>query len=303
MAGNINILKNSSRNGIFAQAVLAMLISEDKTGILKNYIYVFDISSKDEWKMDALYSIADGISVWGGEDSVKAVREKVPSGVRFIDWGHKISFGYITEPMLDDEKTYEAFARDICTIDQQACSSPQTIFVETTDKSKVDYFAQRLFETLKIISPAIPGKPETLQERAEITTRTHLHRAETVAGNGKIFEDPGGHFRVLVDYRKGLSPSPLYRTIWIHPMERKEIIDVLHPMNIYLQTCGLACLEDEVKEICSRLTRAGVIRITEAGKQLQQYAGAPHDAVYALQRFSKRISYQLGDNLKSHTGF
>lgn len=303
MAGNVNILKNTRRNGLFAQHLLHLLCTCDPGGTLAKYIFVFDIDSSDETAMDMLFRIADGVSAWGGEEAMKSVRARVPSGVRFIEWGHKISFGYVSNSMLKDPETLRAFARDICTIDQQACSSPQSILVETGDPAELERFAKKLFDMLGEVSPGIPGKTPSRAEQAEITTRIHLHRAEAAAGNGMIFGDSDAPYHVLVDTRKGLSPSPLYRTIWLHPILRQEIGAVLRPMNIYLQTCGLACREQEAAELCRRLTRAGVIRITQPGRQLVNYTGAPHDAVYALQRFSKRVSYQLGNHFKSTNSF
>lgn len=303
MAGNINILKNSARNGLFAQHLLHLLADCDPSGTLKNYIFVLEISSADEEKMDLLYRIADGISAWGGEEAMKAVREKTPSGVRFIEWGHKISFGYVTEQAMDDPAVLRAFAHDICIIDQQACSSPQSILVETASNETLNRFAGNLYKMLGEVSPTIPGKTPSPSEQAEITTRIHLHRAEAAAGNGKIYGETDAPFHVLADYRPGLSPSPLYRTVWVHPIRREEIGAVLRPMNIYLQTCGLACMETEAEELCHRLTRAGVIRITEPGRQLENYTGAPHDAVYALQRFSKRVSYRLGNHFRKQNSF
>ena len=294
MAGNVVILKNSPRNGLFAQALLKQLVENDPTGILQNYIYVFEISSKDEVKMEAVLHVADGVSFWGSAEAAAEVRKKVASGVRFIEWGHKISFGYITEAMIDDMESVEGYVKEICLLDQQACSSPQTILVEG-GPACADRFARRLFEAFIRLAPLYPGRTPSLHETAEITTVTHLHKAEEVAGNGKVLEGDG--FRVLVDYRGGLSPSPLYRTIWVKPVQRAEVVQVLHPLNAYLQTCGLACLPSEVYDICDRLVRAGVIRITRAGKQLQSYTGEPHDAVYALQRYCKRVSYHLGNLL------
>ena len=294
MAGNVVILKNTPRNGLFAQALIKQLIDNDITGCLQNYLYIFEVPSKDEATMEALLNVADGVSFWGGTEAAKAVREKVPLGVRFIEWGHKISFGYVTTAMIDDPNSVEAFAKEVCLLEQQACSSPQTILVEGSNED-AERFAQNLFDALARCSPPLPGKAPSLHETAEITTVVHLHKAEEVAGNGKVLE--GENFRVLVDYRGGLSPSPLYRTIWVKPIRRTEIVPLLRPLNAYLQTCGIACLPSEVYDLTNRLVRAGVIRITQAGKQLGSYTGEPHDAVYALQRYCKRVSYHLGDLL------
>jgi phenylacetate-coenzyme A ligase PaaK-like adenylate-forming protein len=294
MGGNVVILKNSPRNGLFAQALIRQLVENDPTGILKDYIYIFEISSKEEAKMQIVYDVADGISFWGSTEAAKAIRDKVPTGVRFIEWGHKISFGYVTAAMIDHAEVAEAYADEVCLMEQQACSSPQTILVEGT-KEETDRFAKHLFNALAKKSPSYTGREPSLYEAAEITTVVHLHKAEEVAGNGKVLE--GENFRVLVDYSGGLSPSPLYRTIWVKPVQRAAIVPVLRPLSAYLQTCGLACLLTEVYDISDRLVRAGVIRITQAGKQLQGYIGEPHDAVYALQRYCKRVSYQLGNLL------
>src|SRR5690554_7939385 len=92
MAENINILKNISRNGNFAQLFMKELIECDATGILKHFIYLFEISSKQEDLIQKLINQADLVTVWGGEEAVKSVRNMCPPGVRVVDWGHKISF-------------------------------------------------------------------------------------------------------------------------------------------------------------------------------------------------------------------
>ncbi len=64
-------------------------------------------------------------------------------------------------------------------------------------------------------------------------------------------------------------------------------------MREFLQTAGVACDASELAELSSKIVATGVLRITELGQMLGSYDGEPHDGVYALTRYARRISYQL----------
>lgn len=294
IAGNINILKNTSRNGNFAPLFMKELIDCDATGILKHFIYLFEISSKQDDLIQKLINQADLVTVWGGEEAVKSIRNMCPPGVRVVDWGHKISFAYFAEKQIFDETSIDALAEDICRRNQQACTSPQCVLVETDDMEVLNRFGEALNRSLEKISPTFPLQPNSQQEKAEITTITHLQKLESSMGNGKVIEAKDFSYRILIDYRSGLQPSPLYRTIWVKPILRKDIIPVLRPFNLYLQTCGLAANEkSDIYELTEELLKAGLQRITPVGHQHTSYVGEPHDAVYALQRYTKRVSVRM----------
>jgi len=298
IAGNINILKNTARNGNFAQLFMKALIDSDETGVLKHFIYLLEISSSQNDIIRQLIHQSDVVTVWGGEEAVKSIREMCPPGVRVVDWGHKISFAYFAENMLENPAAIDALAQDICRRNQQACTSPQCVLVETTDMDQLDLFGETLARSLQKVSPAFPQQETSIHEKAEITTITHLQKVEAAMGNGKVIEAPDFSYRILIDYRSGLQPSPLFRTIWVKPVERRKIISVLRPFNLYLQTCGLAT--DNIKdtyEITEALLKAGLQRITQVGHQHDSYVGEPHDAVYALQRYTKRVAARYDSQL------
>lgn len=296
MAGNINILKNTARNGNFAPLFMKALVDCDPTGVLKKFVYLFEISSKQENLIEKLIHQADIVTVWGGEEAVKSIRNMCPPGVRVVDWGHKISFGYFCENQKEDRASIDAFAEDICRRNQQACTSPQCVLVETEDPNELIAFAERLNESLLRISPTFPLQESSAHEKAEITTIAHLQKLEAAMGNGYVIESPDHTFRILVDFRSGLQPSPLFRTIWVKPIQRKNIIPILRPFNLYLQTCGLAAQnKKDIYEVTEELLKAGLQRITPVGQQHSSYVGEPHDAVYALQRYTKRVSVRMSE--------
>ena len=121
----------------------------DPGGRLRDYVAVARLSSGDTARMGRLFCIADGVSAWGGERAIAAIREAIPSGTRLISWGHKVSFTYLAAECLTDdaqlEVTLRAVAMDVCRLDQQACSSPQTLFVEVDrDEDAARKIAARL---------------------------------------------------------------------------------------------------------------------------------------------------------------
>ncbi|MCD4725348.1 MAG: acyl-CoA reductase [Bacteroidales bacterium] len=174
LSGNINVLKNSSKNGNFPQLVLKGIVDADPSGSLKPFVYAFQLSSSRKDILRLLFSTAHGIAAWGGEESVASVRKMSPEGVRIIDWGHRISFSYVSNKMKEDVPTLENIAYDICVIEQQACSSPQCLYLETSDNKEVLKFAKSFSPILDKVSRTFPQAEMSIPEMAEITNVTQV---------------------------------------------------------------------------------------------------------------------------------
>lgn len=293
LVGNVNIVKLSARDSAFAGVFAQALAERDPTGRLQNYMAVVHVASAQTERLQSLFNQADVISAWGGEKAIAAIKQKAPQGTRVVAWGHKVSFGYLAQDILDSDDydaAIEGFARDVCRLDQQACSSPQTLFVEA-DKTRLPKVAADLAQALKVQSPLIPGQLPDDSEQAEITSVLAVAQAEQALGLTQVIEDEAqGRWRILIDYRDGLRPSPLYRTIWLKPIQRAQITALIRPMRAWLQSCGLACGMGSLAEITRALLSAGVTRIARPGQMVDSYLGSPHDGVYALQQLSRRVT-------------
>jgi phenylacetate-coenzyme A ligase PaaK-like adenylate-forming protein len=303
MAGNVNILKNTARNGDFPLLLLKALADADLTGTIASMLFGLTVSSQETVVMNALYEAADGVAVWGGDDTVSAVRSAVGAQVKVIEWGHKISFSCFSRSGLHDKQAMQAVAHDVCVIEQQACSSPQCILVETEDRKQLHDFSHRFAAVLQQVSAQYPQSPPSTAEAAEVTTSTLMAEYEACLGKGEVIADPGGVWRVLVRDNPGLAPSPLYRTVIIMPFARRELTCTLRPYRGYLQTAGLSCAPKEVAELTEALFHSGVTRVVQPGEMLQEYSGQPHDGAYALQRYSRRVSVNRDRDLQNIAGF
>ncbi|MCK9537919.1 acyl-CoA reductase [Dokdonella sp.] len=307
LAGNLNILKASSGVPPFAQQLLAALIALDDSGTLAPFISVVALPSSDTARLEALFAVADGVAAWGGEAAVAAVQELAPAGCRVVDWGHKISFAWLAAECLADEAVLEAAARDACIIEQQACSSPQCLYVEVPDRAALFAFAEHFAGVLARVSATLPraaGAEPGQHEWADITTAALLAQLEEdYSGATRSFVAPDRSWRVFAEDNPALRASPLFRTLWIKPLAADRIVDTLRPMRRWLQTAGLACSLPRLAELSQRLIAAGVGRIARVGEQLGGYVGAPHDGVYALQRYSRRVSLELTTEAQGISSF
>jgi phenylacetate-coenzyme A ligase PaaK-like adenylate-forming protein len=291
LAGNFCFLKTGGSESLFPQLFLKALTDSDGSGWLARRVIAARIPSKRSDRLGAVFSHADGVAAWGGEEAVRGMRALAPPGARVVEWGHRISFIYVARECAGDAAMIEQTAREVCWLEQQACSSPQCVYVETSSYAELERFGERLAAALGRVSPTIPAKLPDDAESAEISLVRASHRLEAAHGNARVIDGAG--YRVFVDERPALAASPLYRTIWVKPLPRERILSQLRPMRRYLQTAGLSCGLSSAFELSRALRAAGVTRVRRVGEMLGSYPGEPHDGELALSRYCRRVGVQL----------
>ncbi|MEV8094511.1 acyl-CoA reductase [Kitasatospora sp. NPDC085879] len=295
LTGNLNVLKTSSGDTLLAQHLLAELAAADPTGALARRIVVLRFpSARTDW-LRLLCEPADAVAVWGGEEAVRSVAELVPPGCRLVEWGHRISLAYLTRDTWSDPAVLDALAADVCRFEQQACSSPQVVYLDTEDEDEVFAFAERFAVHLADASAASSRPEPDPAEHAEITTTELVARLEEHLGLTRVIAAEDGSWRVLADTRPALAASPLHRSIWVKPLPRASVMTVLRPMRRYLQTAAIGGSRADVARLSQAVVAAGVLRVTPVGGMLDSYHGEPHDGVYALQRYSRRVAVRADD--------
>ena len=295
LTGNINVIKTASGAHKVAMTMIEKLCEMDESLCL--YFYVFPLSSKDEDLLKAMFSLCNTIAVWGSDAATQGVRKLAPSGVKIVEWGNRISFAYITKKGKTAE-SLRGLAEDVCVNDQQACSAPQLVFYEADDREDLEQFAQEVMNVLQEVSNTYPVHDISQAEQAELTTQTQLCSMDELMGEGKLLE--GNGCRIFVKYDNELCASPLYRTLIVKAIKREDIIPVLRPFRSYLQSVGLACGREEITSLSAILLAGGVNRITQPGLMMGGYTGEPHDGIYALTHYVKRVSL-ISDSLPKGT--
>lgn len=286
LTGNINILKLPGSGDELSILLLETLIQLAPE--LKEYIYVFDYPSEETELMERMADAADAIVVWGSDAAVTAVRRMAKPHTRIIEWGHKLSFAYVTRAGME-ERQMLALARHIALTNQLPCSSCQGIYLDTQDEEEAKRFAQAFLAILEQAGKEEPRNLDTTMQ-AHLTLRLRTEALLTTFYGGWLYEGTEGSVQYRTDF--DLNASLQFRNCWVRRLPRAQIIEKLFPYRGYLQTAGLLCGEDEREELSELLFQAGVIRITRPEDMSSSYCGAAHDGAYALRKYMKRVSLE-----------
>ena len=281
LTGNVNILKLPQADGGLSLLLLKALVEEAPA--LADYIYVFDTPSEDVEAMKRIAALADGIVVWGGEGAVSAVRALAPVGAKLIEWGHKLSFAYVTD-RGGTEENLAALAGHIMATRQLLCSSCQTILLDTEEWEKVEDFCRVFLPLLERAACQFPQSD--LGATAQVTLALYNRSLEEVLdGSRETLRGEGCSITACPDGELELSlqfGNPL-----VKPMPRGKLAAMLRRHKGYLQTAGLLCGPEEREELAGLLLRAGVVRVTGPGEMSRTTCCDAHDGEYPLRRYTR----------------
>ena len=289
LVGNINWLRPSASEQGMTIDLLEAFTHFDLTGQLANFVAVIPVETT---RLSLLLTHADGVSAWGGDTALDAIRQQLPGGCRWIPWGHKISFAWL-QPDAVNEENLLALADDVCCFDQQACSSPQIVFVDSDESAVLQDIGNRLAQAMRRRharwQPLIPDE----KAAADITSAVAFAQLDAVFAGADNALLAGDGWRIILQNMSAITPSPLFRTILLRPLPQNKVMQTLRPWRTHLQTCGLIAADRDRIPFSQLLLAAGVNRITPVGKMHDGYHGEPHDGVYALSQLARRVPVTL----------
>lgn len=215
-----------------------------------------------DYDEDWPYAQAGAVVVYGSDQSVEAVRRLVPSGVRFLGHGHKISFAVVAREAAVAE-TARRLALDVAMYDQQGCVSPHMAFVERGGPLSPQAFAEACGEALEDLETEMPRS--RLSQEEAVALRTARDEAEFAAD--AVFASQGNLAWTVVHYEApAFLPSPLNRLIRTCAVdELGDVVGVVRPYRAYLQTVAFAGPSDRRAELADALGALGATRICPVG--------------------------------------
>lgn len=282
LAGNINILKLPRDDDGINTFLLGELVKEEP--LLKKYIYVFRIPSADTVRLKKLMDLSDGIAVWGGEEAVLGIRKMAGANTKLIEWGHKISFAYVTEDGCR-ETALRGLAENIIRTKQLLCSSCQGIFLDTENLEAAETFCRRFLPILETVFSELYQGEAGL--RACHTLELYSRELEMDQNIIEMYKGKGVSVTLCGDDR--LELSGVLGNCWVKLLPRRCMMENLRRKKGFLQTAGLVCGLQEREELTSLLIRAGVVRIRPGEEMDAFYHGQSHDGEYPLIRYSRLI--------------
>lgn len=230
---------------------------------------------------------ADCVMAYGGNDTLAALRAKVPITTRFLPHGHRIGFAMVAREALDSRRAgplAHLAAHDVVRYEQQGCYAPQMLFVERGGPVAPDEFARHLAHALAALASRHPRRRLDPGEASAIAAWRSGYEMRALDGGATLLGDPADPWSVvLLEDAVTLTPSGLNRSVAVVALDDlSQVSALVAPHRAYLQTAGIAAAPGRLLALADDLAGIGVTRITAIGRMTAPEAGWHHDGRFSL---------------------
>lgn len=220
----------------------------------------------------ALYGEANCVTATGADETLAEIRYHLPTRVRFLGYGHRLSLGFITNEMLSKfhaKKLVAAAASDVVAWDQMGCLSPHVFYVETGGSVVPETFAEMLAAELERREQVEPRGRLTMEEAAVIAAKRGFYEVRAAASpDTRLWcSKESTAWTVVFEADARFQASCLNRFIYVKAVaDIHELLRNLEVVRGQVSTVGLAAGLDKAQEIARLLARWGVTRICPTGR-------------------------------------
>ena len=287
LTGNVNLLKLPHGDKGLSLAALRLLAEQEPR--LAPYLYAFDLPSKEQEDLKALAALADGLVTWGSDRAILAARSLAPAGCKLIEWGHRLSFAYVSG-YEDKPSELSALAAHIIETGQHLCSSCQVIFLNTDRWEEGKAFCMDLLPHLEKAASLRPGRGAGAQ--AALSGQTALlERITEGRVQGEVLY-PGKGCSVILRPDRELELSPMEGNVLVKLLPQEELLSTLRRQKGRLQTAGLICSPERREALTALLSQTGLTRITRAAAMSAAFPGESHDGESPLRRYLRIVDIE-----------
>jgi hypothetical protein len=231
----------------------------------------------------ALLESADCVTATGSDDAVAAIREQVPVSRRFVGYGHKVSFAYLTAEALSPEQLdslVKDVATDVCAWNQLGCLSPQVVYVEGGGQVTAEIFAGRLAAALADAEDLRPRGRIPKADAASIRSRRSFYevRAANLADTRLWHSKDSTAWTVICDADPRFQPSCLNRFVHVKGVGNLEaVLQGADMVRRHVSSVALAGPATRTSELAAQLADWGVPRVCPVGRMQTPPPAWRHD--------------------------
>jgi hypothetical protein len=221
---------------------------------------------------NALFEQADCVTATGSTENLAAIRQRLPPKLRFLGYGHRLSFAYVSGAVLSGLNARKIIARaaeDIVAWNQLGCLSPHVIYVEHGGGLSAEQFAEKLGEELEQREQSQPRGELPVQTAASIASRRSFYELRAAhAGHTRCWCSKNSTaWTVIYEADPRFQTSCLNRFVYVKGVTHlTEMLQNADSIRGNVSTVGLAAPEDKVQALATELARWGVTRVCPLGQ-------------------------------------
>ncbi|MEO6847727.1 MAG: acyl-CoA reductase [Chthoniobacterales bacterium] len=211
---------------------------------------------------DAWITQAGAVIVFGSDETIHAIRSRVPASKPFFAHGHRVSFGIVYEDPTF-ASTVDA-AQDASLFDQQGCLSPHIFYIREQKPGDAIRYAGQLAKEMEAFQEKHPRGALSAEEAAEIFHLRTSYRFRA-ANDVRVacWESVGNDaWTVIYEDDPWFVASCLNRVVYVKPLP-DNLETFLTPVRQWLGAIGIWPCEPRFVE---NLATLGASRICAIGQ-------------------------------------
>lgn len=220
---------------------------------------------------EGLFAEADCVLVTGSDETLAAIRGRLPAHTRFVGYGHRVSFGFIAADVLfgrGAKRIAAAAADDVVAWNQLGCLSPHVFYVQNGGEVGPEQFAQLLAEELETREKVEPRGEIPTKVAAGIASRRAIYEVRAAhSPETQLWQSPGSTaWTVVCEADPRFAGSCLHRFIYVKKVA--NLTDALHGADAVrgqVSTVAIAT-EEKQTDLATQLARWGATRICPIGQ-------------------------------------
>ncbi len=223
---------------------------------------------------NVLFSEADCVTATGSDEALGKIRLRLPFNKRFLAYGHRVSFGFITSDALPGaraaDKIVTAAVDDIVAWNQLGCLSPHVIYVQPGGEISPENFAEQLAAELERREAHEPRGEIPAEESAAIASRRafyEIRAAHSPETTRHWRSKDSTAWTVIFEADPRFQLSCLNRFIYIKPAsDLKTLLEHADAVRGKVSSVGIAAPEEMRPELAARLAQWGATRVCPLGQ-------------------------------------
>jgi hypothetical protein len=251
----------------------------------------------DEAALAGALGQSEAVITYGSDEACAAIRARVTPAQRYVEHGHKLSLGVLSQAYLRQlglDEVARRVAQDVSTFNQHACIAPQAYLVEG-QSGELRAFGASLAHALARYATRCPLG--SLDEAEAAALQLHRAAAAWTAATGpdaELWRADGLDWTVQLARELMPLSGAGNRVLRIVPCgSLADAVSQIRPIGRRLQNIGLGALPPELFEVATALAEIGACRISEPGHMAEPSFVWRHDGEPCLARLVRWCDLEM----------